>query len=81
LNALSWKPYNEWIMSDNESPLPEYMRSPTWYGEQDENGVDLSLIRKNLRLMPTERIRRADRARQGALRLLEYGRRNRKRWV
>jgi hypothetical protein len=47
------------------------------YGEQDENGVDLSLIRALLRLSPTERVRRADRARRDALRLLEYGRRNR----
>lgn len=47
------------------------------YGEQDENGVDLSLIRALLRLTPTERLRRADRARKDALRLLEHGRRNR----
>ena len=44
------------------------------YGEQDENGVDLSLIRMNLRLTPAERLRRGDRARRDALRLLEYGR-------
>jgi hypothetical protein len=47
------------------------------YGEQDENGLDLSLIRENLKLSPTERVRRADKARKAALRLLEYGRRNR----
>ena len=47
------------------------------YGEQDENGVDLSLIRMNLRLTPAERLRRGDKARRDALRLLEYGRRNR----
>ncbi len=54
--------------------LPEYMRSPTWYGEQDENGVDLSLIRANLKLTPLERIRRGDRARRDALRMMELGR-------
>ncbi|MHC4234007.1 MAG: hypothetical protein ACYSUQ_02725 [Planctomycetota bacterium] len=59
---------------DNTGGLPQ---SPTYYGEQDENGVDLSLIRENLRLSPTERVRRADKARRDALRLLEYGRRNR----
>jgi len=48
-----------------------------WYGEQDENGVDLSLIRANLKLTPRERLLRGDRARQSALRLLEYGRRKR----
>ncbi|GMU83296.1 MAG: hypothetical protein AMXMBFR47_31660 [Planctomycetota bacterium] len=54
--------------------LPEYMRSPTWYGEQDESGVDLSLIRENLKLTPLERIRRGDRARRDALRVRELGR-------
>jgi len=47
------------------------------YGEQDENGVDLSLIRENLKLTPTERVRRADQMRRQALRLMEYGRRQR----
>lgn len=47
------------------------------YGEQDENGVDLSLIRANLSMTPTERIRKGDRACKDALRLLGYGRRNR----
>ena len=28
------------------------------FGEQDENGVDLSLLRQNLRLTPTERLRK-----------------------
>jgi len=36
--------------------LPPFPKFP----EQDENGVDLSLIRANLRLTPTERVRRAD---------------------
>ena len=47
------------------------------YGELDDNGVDLSLIRMNLRLTPAERLRRGDKARRDAVRLLEYGRRNR----
>jgi hypothetical protein len=42
---------------------------PHQYGEQDENGVDLSLIRENLKLTPTERLRKLDRAR----RLARYG--------
>ena len=32
------------------------------YGEQDENGVDLSLLRENLKLTPTERWRKHQRA-------------------
>src|SRR2546423_13879181 len=50
-------------------------RSP----RQDENGVDLSLICENLRLSPIERLRKAERARTPALRLQEYGRRQRPR--
>jgi hypothetical protein len=42
---------------------------PNYYGEQDENGIDLSLIRENLKLSPLERIRKGDRARRQALRL------------
>ena len=45
------------------------MRDPRWYGEQDENGVDLSLIRSILQLSPTERVRRADRERRALLEL------------
>ncbi|MDQ2686894.1 MAG: hypothetical protein M3Y28_03400 [Armatimonadota bacterium] len=28
------------------------------YGDQDENGIDLSLLRENLKLTPTERLDR-----------------------
>jgi hypothetical protein len=51
----------------------EYLKkisSPTWYGEQDENGVDLSLIRANLKLTPLERLRQGDRYRRQALRFM-----------
>ena len=30
------------------------------YGEQDENGIDLSLLRKNLKLTPTQRLHRLE---------------------
>ena len=49
---------------------------PNYYGEQDANGIDLSLIRENLKLTPLERIRKADGARRKTLRLMEYGRRH-----
>jgi hypothetical protein len=45
------------------------MQDPHWYGEQDENGVDLSIIRENLKLSPLERIRRGAKATKDALRL------------
>jgi len=37
----------------------QWLQFKTWttgYGEQDENGVDLTLLRANLKLTPTERI-------------------------
>ena len=53
------------------------LQDPLWYGEQNADGVDVSLIRANLQLTPKERLLRGDRARRSALRLLEYGRRQR----
>ncbi len=50
------------------------MQDPRWYGEQDENGVDLSIIEENLRLTPLERLRIGDRATTDALRLRELTR-------
>jgi hypothetical protein len=46
------------------------------YGEQDENGVDLSIIRENLRLTPQQRLRRGDGATTDLLRLREIVRKN-----
>ena len=37
----------------------EYTRG---YGDQDENGIDLSLLRERLKLTPTERLERNRRA-------------------
>jgi hypothetical protein len=59
----------------NAAPIDP--RSPLWYGEQDENGVDLSLIRENLKLSPRDRLIGAEVARRSTLRLMEYGRRKR----
>ncbi len=58
--------------------LEEYLAQfcgPHCYGEQDENGVDLSLIRQNLRLTPEERLLRGDHARRGVLELQRHARR------
>jgi hypothetical protein len=51
----------------------EKMNDPLWYGEQDENGVDLSLIRENLKLTPEERLLKGDQGRISALELRKYG--------
>lgn len=61
----------------DECAKPERYFGPDYYGKQDQNGIDLSLIRENLKLTPLERIRKADAARRQALRLMEYGRRHR----
>jgi len=56
-----------------DSKKPKRYFGPDYYGEQDENGIDLSLIRENLKLSLIERIRKGDRYRRQALLLLEYG--------
>ena len=47
----------------------EKSKDPLWYGEQDENGVDLSLIRENLSRPPIERLRRGDNQSRALLQL------------
>lgn len=41
-----------------------FQKATHGYGEQDENGIDLSLLRENLRLTPTERFEKHRRALQ-----------------
>jgi len=52
-------------------------RSTVQYPEQDENGVDLSLLRYMLALSPLERLRLMERKARETLILNEYGRRHR----
>ena len=39
-----------------------YKRAITGYGEQSESGIDISLLRENLKLTPTQRIEKMRRA-------------------
>jgi hypothetical protein len=48
-----------------------------FYGEYDENGVDLSLLRWMLGLSPLERLQVMERAARDTQILNEYGRRHR----
>jgi hypothetical protein len=64
------------LTAEQEAYLKK-LADPHYYGEQDENGVDLSLIRENLKLTPEQRLARGSRGRKNALRLLEIGRRTR----
>ncbi len=61
-----------------ERPGPKPPPSPGWTAEYDENGVDLTLLRANLKLTPEERIRRADVMRRQALQLRAIGEEHRK---
>ncbi len=58
--------------SSTSTPLtPGLFGAP---GQYDESGVDLSLIRSNMRVTPAERVRRVERARRAALRVQRIGR-------
>lgn len=50
-------------------PDPRRPLGPLWYGEQNEDGIDLSIIRANLKLTPTQRIRRANARQRDMIRL------------
>ena len=56
------------------TPAPGFRPFP----EQDDHGVDVSLIRELLKLTPTERVSRGETLRQAALRLQHYGREHRR---
>lgn len=47
----------------------------TPYGEQDGNGMDLSLIRSNMQLSVTDRLRQADAARRDVIYVRQHARR------
>jgi hypothetical protein len=43
-------------MGMTEAQWAIYKRATSGFGDQDENGIDLSLLRENLKLTPTQRI-------------------------
>lgn len=55
-------------MAKGEATRETERREVDW--DQDDYGIDLSLIRENLRLTPAERARQGEAARRGALELL-----------
>ncbi len=48
------------------------MNDPSWYGEYDENGVNLTVIRANLKRTPEQRLRRGDRTARQLMELIAY---------
>ncbi len=53
-----------------QSEIQKYIREHP-YGYQDENGIDLSLIRASLQLTPDERVKQAQQAAQQLARMLD----------
>jgi hypothetical protein len=72
-------PELEALKAQAEATLPESvkaaLRQMDNFEYQDENGVDLTLIRENLKLTPTERLERNLRRRREVLELRKHVRR------
>jgi hypothetical protein len=58
----------------NEEDWERFKRLTRGYGEQDENGVDLSLLASNLRLTPTQRLQKHQQALKLVLEMDRAGR-------
>jgi hypothetical protein len=70
---------NPFVASTKE-PGPDHLLKPpgaNYYGDQDKNGVDLSLLRYTLSLTPLERLQLMEKNARETLLLNEYGRRAR----
>jgi hypothetical protein len=66
------------IAEPTPTSLPPLTRAQLLdYGEYDENGVDLSLLKWMLQLTPLERLQVMDKHARDVELLLEYGRRQR----
>jgi hypothetical protein len=57
---------------DPDAPIESTRSIMTPYGEQDENGVDLSLIRSQLERTPLERMIVMDKANRDAMIILHF---------
>jgi hypothetical protein len=80
-DLLTEPPQPRAMPGEQALPLPTGLRAKPPgaddYGEQDESGVDLSLLRYMLRLSPLERLQQMDRHARDTQVLMEYGRRHR----
>jgi hypothetical protein len=71
-------PIPEPDVSDMDPRLVQYLREhcgPHCYGDQTADGIDLTLIRGNLRRSPTERVRFAERHADDVKRVITLARR------
>jgi hypothetical protein len=59
-------------VSDALEDLIRYQEEhPDWWGDQDENGIDLARLRENLQLTVAERLERMEASRRTAVALRE----------
>ncbi len=49
------------LTDEQRAKMEEWLRANP-YGDQDENGTDVGILRRNLRLTPTERLTRLQNA-------------------
>jgi len=63
------------MAEDTKKPDPNADAPGPRFPHHNADGIDLSLIRSNLRLTPEQRLRRMDRARRAALRFRKHARR------
>lgn len=69
-------PENRPSASSEAEAAEQARRAREYFAQiQDENGVDLTLIRENLKLTPTERVRRMDKAAKAVKRIQANARR------
>jgi hypothetical protein len=59
---IQYQPEPEDHLGMTDEQWARYQEYTHGYGDQDENGIDLSLLRENLKLTPSERLRRAQSA-------------------
>jgi hypothetical protein len=57
---MSWEPKDHLGMTEEQWKI--FQEATHGYGEQDANGVDISLLRENLRLTPAQRLEKLQRA-------------------
>ncbi|MES2462820.1 MAG: hypothetical protein V4671_19735 [Armatimonadota bacterium] len=64
-------------LAEAEAIIRFQEENPDYWGDQDENGIDLARLRENLKLTPAERIDQHETARWFAMKVKEAGERSR----
>ena len=64
-------------LTEIEAMIRFQEENPDYWGDQDENGIDLARLRENLELTPAERIDQHEAARWLAINIKEAGEKSR----